>query len=487
MSLVLQAADAPGHPLEAVFASRETRETPNPGIPAMPYSSPKNQRVSFVKMQGTTRLINSSERTTSYRPRISRETRHLLITSLIALLALWALARVRFPDRPVTPNPVPPLLSQIATGARFSDLASVVGDLRGRLDPLLALVPADLTRTSTRPGERVAALRIRDDLAVALLPPDMRSGERDPFGVIARDPVSGLTIVRVPGQTRANVPPVWASADLDQPRYLIASSPSPASVSLRPAFIGSLTPVDAPEWRGTVWALPPDSTIPPGTFLFTEDVELVGVAAQYGTGAAIVPGGALLAAADALTKAPPARPGEIGIEVQPLTSSLSIASGAETGVMVAWVDPQGAAANMIVAGDVIEAVDGTVVPTPEHWAVYAARLQAGDTIELSIVRHGGAKKVALTAAEPRGIQDAPPLGLTLRSVPRVGVEVIAVAPASLAVSSGIEPGDLITMIEGINAPSPAQVRSAYASATRGQLLMVALVRGLHHRIVTLQR
>ena len=44
----------------------------------------------------------------SYRPRVSRESRLLLTTGAAAILALWVLARVRFDDPAVTRNPVAP-------------------------------------------------------------------------------------------------------------------------------------------------------------------------------------------------------------------------------------------------------------------------------------------------------------------------------------------------------------------------------------------
>ena len=60
----------------------------------------------------------------AYRPKVSRETRRLLTAVLIAILAIWILARIRFPEEQATPNPVAPLLGQLAPRYRFADLAS---------------------------------------------------------------------------------------------------------------------------------------------------------------------------------------------------------------------------------------------------------------------------------------------------------------------------------------------------------------------------
>jgi hypothetical protein len=207
-------------------------------FPSILYSSAARNVVCCQWMElEQARPIDSSVRD-SYRPRVSRETRRLLITAALAVLTLSVLARFRFPDRPVTPNPVP-LLTQLTSPSRFSDLATTIGDVRTRLSPwLVALVPTDIARAAGRPSERVAALRIRSDLAVAILPPDMRSDQRDPLGVIAEDPTTGLAVVNVRAENALTPPAIWTPDDLDAPRYVVATSPSRTGVSLRPSFAG---------------------------------------------------------------------------------------------------------------------------------------------------------------------------------------------------------------------------------------------------------
>ncbi len=65
--------------------------------------------------------------------RLSRETRHLLVAACIALVALWVLARLRFPDTPATANAIPPLLTQLSPRPGFTDLASEVARVQSRL------------------------------------------------------------------------------------------------------------------------------------------------------------------------------------------------------------------------------------------------------------------------------------------------------------------------------------------------------------------
>src|SRR6478752_2692828 len=164
-------------------------------------------------------IIDGSE-SAPYRPRLSRETRQLLLTAFVAVLTLWILARVRFPDRPPAANPVPPILEQLTGPTTFADLAARVAELREQLaDSLVSFV---FTRAETQAAaagavKRTVALRIRDDIAVTVV---------------------------APGNTRPRVPIFWSPRDLQQPRYVLAASTSLADISLQPAFIGSLAPVE---------------------------------------------------------------------------------------------------------------------------------------------------------------------------------------------------------------------------------------------------
>src|SRR3990172_11387893 len=90
-----------------------------------------------------------------HRPRVSRETRLLLITVLISIVTLWVLARVRFPDRPVTPNPVPPLLAQLPARPAFEDLAFTVAEVESGL--VLSLLALELEQRPPSGAEPAVA------------------------------------------------------------------------------------------------------------------------------------------------------------------------------------------------------------------------------------------------------------------------------------------------------------------------------------------
>ena len=433
-----------------------------------------------------TTVIEATE-PASHRPRISRETRRLLITALLAVLTLWVLARLRFPDRPPIVNPVPPILGQLTEPPSFADLASRVAEVRERLsDSLVAVLVTNDHSEGAAPPLPVPGLRIRDDLAVTVIAPAIRDAQPVLPAVVAEDRASGLTLFATTVTTRPMLPIFWIPRELDRPRYLFASAASPGGITLRPAYIGSLTPVQVPQWTDAVWALPADAGLTAGSVLFTEQEELVGLVAPHEGGLAVVPSRALLAAAERLLEAPRKMPADPGVEVDTLTPRLARATGAETGVVVTWVNPDSSAAAILRAGDVIQSVDGATIATPEQWRVRAARAGVEDTLELVLTRRGAQQTVRLAIpALPE--TSAAGLGLTMRTAPRLGAQVLRVERGSAGGAAGIAAGDLVTAVGGIDAPTAAQVRLGFASLARGELLIVAVRRGEAHRVMAIQR
>lgn len=425
------------------------------------------------------------EPTSPYRPRVSRETRLLLTAGVLAIAALWLLARFRFRDLPVTPNPIPAVLSQLTSGPKYDDLAAEIAQLQPRLEALLlALDPPSAALGSLQTSHRIAALRFRDDVAVTLLP---TGSIFDEANLLASDPASGLAVVRVLSQVPSSPPVPWMPRRLQQPRYLIASDVSPKGVSLRPAFVGSLDPMDSPLWSEALWTVPERSDLAPGSFLFTSNAELVGMVIAYGVERAIVPGATLLAEADRLVERPRAPAGTIGIEVQALTEPVASVTGALVGVVVTWVERGGAATGHLMAGDVIEAVDSRPLATRQQWDVRVARVSVGETLMLRVRRRGEVRDVALVAITAAVQPVSRSLGLTLRGRTGLGAEVIRVEPASAGDRAGLAVGDVITLVAAVPAPTPAQVMRSFTSVPRGQRVMIAVTRGDAHHVTTLER
>jgi S1-C subfamily serine protease len=419
------------------------------------------------------------EPNTSYRPRVSRETRLLLTAGVLAIAALWLLARFRFQDQPVTSNPIPAVLTQLTNNPRYDDLAAEVARVQPRLERIL--VPVDTV--SAAASHRMAGLRLRDDEVVTFLPDGSMV---DPAGLLAWDPASGLAVARVPGQPNV-LPVVWAPRRLDQPRYLIVGEVSSTGVSLRPTFVGSLRPATTALWPEAIWIMPPSSDLPPGAFLFTTgDAELVGMVMAHAGERAIVPGATLLAEANRLRERPRASAGTLGVEVQALTEPVALVTGADVGVVVTFVGPDGPAAGRLMIGDVIEEIDGRRPATREEWNVRTSRLSVDDAVNLRVRRRGEVVDVTLVAVSPPMPLVTRSLGLTLRRRTGIGVEVIRVEPASAGERAGLVVGDVLTLIDDIEAPTPVQVTRSFAALREDQRVMLAVTRGTAHFVTTLQ-
>jgi S1-C subfamily serine protease len=407
-----------------------------------------------------------------YRPRVSRETRLLLTTTLIAVVALWVLARVRFPDRPPPPNPVQPLLTQLTPRPTFADLASEIAALRPRLDPLIVGVPGGLV-----------GLRVREGVAVTWVDPRREAGVRDTQHLLGYDPASGLSLMRIDPRS-APAPVLW-TPDAAGPRYFIAAEITPGGMSLRPVYVGSFAAADNPRWPGQEWLLPSDPDIEPGSFLFTADAAVAGLVVDHGDGRSLVPARTLMAEVERLLDRPPTTRSYVGVAVQPLTASLSRATGATSGLIVTWVDPRGPAAGVLRTGDVIEAANKAALPTTDHWDVQMARLGAGQTLVMHVRDARGGREVSLVAAADAQTDPAS-LGLALRAVPGIGVEVVRVERGTAGHRSGLLSGDLITRADGTDAPTPAQLQRAFASA-RERPLIVAFTRGTNRQVTALEK
>jgi S1-C subfamily serine protease len=411
----------------------------------------------------------------------------LLTAGVVAVAAVWVLARIRFPERPVTPNPVPSVLSQLASNPKYDDLAGEIAQLHARLQPSLITLEAPSADGSQQTSHRTAAIRLRGDLAVTWIPMGSSRERWNDVPILSRDAPSGLAVVRtrIAASTSPLVP--WTPRQLQQPRYLVASDVAAEGVSLRPAFVGSLNPIDSPLWSEPLWAVPVFTDLAAGSFLFTSGAELAGLVITYWGRLAIVPGGTVLAEAERLVASPPGPRGAIGVEVQELTPPVASVTGASVGVVVAWVDPEGASGELLTAGDVIEAIDGRALATRQHWDVRVARLSVGETLSLRVRRRGEVRDVALVANAPAAQPASRSLGLTLRARAKIGAEVVRIERGSAADRAGLALGDVITLVADVSAPTAAQVMRSYSSMGQGERVLVAVTRGETHLVTTLER
>jgi hypothetical protein len=420
------------------------------------------------------------------RSSISRETRLLLTIALVATSTLWVLARLRFPERASTPNPVTPVLAQLSPPNAFEDIASSLNQVRGRLTASLQRV--DVRTAGSQLVTTATALRFRDHLAVLVLP-DASSTvalESVAFAEVGRDRASGLTVLRIP-EAEFLPPTPGVLRRPESARILIAAVAVGDTVTLQPLLFDALLPVDDPIWGGTVWALPEHVRIEPGTFLFSVDGAVVGVATQSDRSGLVVPISVMAALVDQLVADPKRGTGRVRIDVEPLTPALALATAVPRGLVVTWVDPRGSASDLIKPADVIVSLDGNTDLTPPVWIARMERLAAGQTVTIGLRRGDQDLEVHVTASStpaeaPRQEQ---PLGLTVRAVPRVGVQVTGVAAPSAAALAGIEIGELVTRFGSVEQPSIRQIGRAYSSADRP--LVAAVTRGERHLVFAIEK
>jgi S1-C subfamily serine protease len=279
---------------------------------------------------------------------------------------------------------------------------------------------------------------------------------------------------------------------LDYPRYLIAAEVASGRLVLRPLFVSGLLAVSSPLWGGELWRLPEGLSVKPGTFLFTTQGALAGLAVAESDGIALVPAALLSQSAKRLLQQRQREPGHLGISVERLTPSLRAATGATHGVIVTSVDGAGPSANVIRPTDIIADVNDQPVDTLEHWRAIVERLAPGEAVHFGISRAGAFENVVVTAV---GDADAQPavagrpaaLGARFRTVPNRGAEVISVEAHSVAAQAGIRTGDLITTFGPVDRPTPAQLLDAFRSLEEGRAVLVAVSRGDEHQVLALTK
>lgn len=419
----------------------------------------------------------------AFRGRISRETRQLLAAALVALLALWVLARIRFPGQSPSPNPIPSLLSQLSSAPRFANLAGEIGELQGRLSTTWLTVAASGTDDVTDiSAKQLTAMRLRSDAAVVLLRRGDQLSNQDE--VIAADRVTGLVIVR----TTADIVPVgvppWMPRSLNSPQYFMATVGTPSGVSLRPVLVASLHETHNPAWPGAIWSVPDGTDLTPSSFVFTTSGEIAGLVVREPIGLAIVPWELVRDESNRIINGERVPVVDVHVEVRPLTPTLAKATGATQGVVVAWVDPRGPAARHIVVGDVIESVNARAIAHTRDWEVASSRLPVGP-VTIHVRRRGKSLDVQFTLPPARNSETVSSLGLGMRRVPGVGTAVVRIDPRSAASAARLQEGDVITLVGQIAAPTAAQISNAFRSARTGEAIMLAITRGQTHLVVGL--
>lgn len=418
---------------------------------------------------------------------MSRETRLLLVTIAVSVLLLVLLARFRFPQQPsgAGPSPVVAPLDRILARDVLGDVATAMRTL----DPIVGRAIVTL-RISTAhewptPGSQdavslVPALRLRDDVAIAMLPVEARvigvaGAQGDPAPIIGTDVVRSLTALRVPKQA---APTISLSPPLDGSNAVVVAvvEGSAAGPAIRPTFTGRAGRIRDPRWRSPLAALDPATKA--GAFVFTLDGQLAGLVIATDGDSALVPAAELIEAGEALISGRRLQAGDLGVEVQPLSDALSVATGAPAGVVVRDIDPAGPGKDVLRPGDVVVALDDLPVYSTRAFERHVVALRAGVPVTVSIVRLGTRLNVTITARDrpERAAQPLAALGARLVAVSRLGTRVAEVTRGSAADRGGLASGDLITRCAEVESPTPEQVEQAWATAGGGGALLLVVSR-----------
>lgn len=178
--------------------------------------------------------------------------------------------------------------------------------------------------------------------------------------------------------------------------------------------------------------------------------------------------------------------GFIGVGIQPLTPALKSALSIPketSGALVASVLAQGPAeAAGVKVSDIITAVDGNPITSDKELLREVAKLPAGVTVPLQLLRDGKVKTVRLTISERPGeeVVSQRPVENPAKQL-RVGVAVadpadgskgavvMRVIPGSAAAKVGLRRGDLIRSVGKKSVQNAREFTEAVERAERGSL------------------
>lgn len=441
---------------------------------------------------------------------VARETRLLAATIGVSIIVLLVLSRFRFPaaiDAPRDSAAAQPL-ARLAARAAFDDLSLAVRELSSRVNGSLIVIRVSATPPGDQSGRGeagtrlVPALRVRDDAAVVAVSEGTSIegvlGVPGPTAVIARDPVRGLALVRVPA---VSAPVLTIREDvqpLTTPGYAAVGEASIGGAALRPVFIGRSDAITDPRWDAPLFTLGRSVSTDAGAPVFMLDGRLAGVVTLSEGEPTLVPAAAIMGTVEQLLRGTLTTSGDIGVTVQPVDAALARVTGTGSGAVVAAVAAKSPADGVLAPGDVITAVNNQPIRTAEGWRLRVSRATAGTRLTLTIRRNHEYTNVPVVvrdrpsrapeaAANAAAAAGQPPLGLTLRAVSGTGAEVLRVLPGSVAEAAGLRAGDLVVSLGRARTPSPADITAAYEALPRGGVVYLSLERDGQPRLVALTR
>jgi serine protease Do len=184
--------------------------------------------------------------------------------------------------------------------------------------------------------------------------------------------------------------------------------------------------------------------------------------------------------------------GRLGVGVQEVTQSLAKSFGLDRprGALVSQVEPGSPAEKGgLKPGDVIVAFNGKPIEQSNQLPPLVAQVKPGSPAKMDVWRNGrqetltfsvGAMQAEKTAKAGRGAPEAGgKLGLAVRPLTPeerkesgIAQGVIVEQVGGPAARAGIQPGDVITAVNGMPVKSPQELRAAAEKAKQGLALLV---------------
>lgn len=232
--------------------------------------------------------------------RVSRDTRLLILVIVVAVVVLFVLAQFRFPGAEVSLSTVTPSgLDRLAAQSNYDALAAAVQTAVKGVEPSVIVFDLEgVPDGSKQPEQRRAqAIRLRDGLAVGLLPASFKvtgpaGGANAPL-IRGTDPSRSVFLAVL---TAENSPARSANAvaDFAGYTYVAVVEPAKGGPTVAPVFIGRVDSQPDDRWGADLLVPGGSAPLPVGSFVFLLDGRFVGLVVRMPSGSPAIAPAALL-------------------------------------------------------------------------------------------------------------------------------------------------------------------------------------------------
>jgi len=198
--------------------------------------------------------------------------------------------------------------------------------------------------------------------------------------------------------------------------------------------------------------------------------------------------------------------GWIGVSIQPVTKDLADSFGlpAERGALVSEVTPDSPAEKGgVKSGDIIISFDNKAIKEMNDLPRLVAATAAGRNVNVKVIRDGREENLALVIEKMKeGDDDSSPdaldkLGLAVKDLTKElaaslrikdtnGVVVTDVKPDGLAMSVGIQRGDVLKELNGIKITKVEEYEKALSTLKKDKVLRLLVKHGNSSRYVAIK-